>query len=55
MADGRQWSLGEFAELHTRTAGAVEWTLDALLDGLKDRSESGHFDDDCTLVRLNFP
>jgi sigma-B regulation protein RsbU (phosphoserine phosphatase) len=55
MVDGRQWSLGEFAELHTRTAGAVEWTLDALLDGLKDRSESGHFDDDCTLVRLNFP
>ena len=55
MAEGRQGSLEEFADLHTQTAGTPEWTLDALLDGLKKRSESGLFDDDCTLVRLNFP
>jgi sigma-B regulation protein RsbU (phosphoserine phosphatase) len=55
MADGRPWSLAEFAELHTQTAGTPEWTLDALLDGLKNRSESGLFADDCTLVRLSFP
>ena len=54
LPDGRLWSLADFVDLHLRGAGSPEWTLDALIEQLQDRSESGLFDDDCSLVRLRF-
>jgi len=33
----------------------VQQALDQFIARLQDRSESGMFEDDCTLVRLNIP
>lgn len=52
---GRQWSIGDFIELCSRTAESPEWTLDELVAELERRAESGQFDDDCTLVRVSIP
>ena len=49
------WSLRDFTDLYTHTTTAPDWTLDQFIARLQDRSESGMFEDDCTLVRLNIP
>ena len=51
--DSRPGNLEDFIGLCARTAAAPGWTLDDLITQLRDRSETGHFDDDCTLVRIS--
>jgi PAS domain S-box-containing protein len=55
LPGGGQGSLDEFIDFYARTAASPDWTLDLLVDGLQNRSESGVFNDDCTLVRLSIP
>ena len=55
LADGQRWSLAQFIDLFARTAARPGWTLDELTGALQDRSASGLFEDDCTLVRLHIP
>ena len=55
LPDGRVWSLPQFVNALAETAASAGWTLDDLIGRLRERSESGMFDDDCTLVRLSFP
>lgn len=55
LPDGRVWSLPQFVNALAETAVSAGWTLDDLIGRLRERSESGMFDDDCTLVRLSFP
>ena len=52
LPDGRLWTLEDFIDLCASTARSPQWSLDGLVDQLKHRSASGHFDDDCTLVRV---
>ena len=52
LRDGRPWTLEDFSTLCVRTALTPHWTLDELVDELRNLSETGRFDDDCTLMRL---
>jgi len=52
LPDGRRWTLEEFIELCARTARSPHWTLEDLVRQLRNRSKTGDFDDDCTLVRV---
>lgn len=53
--DGSLWSLTDFVRLCLDMAGVDGWSLDALISRLQAVSEYGMFEDDCTLVRLDFP
>lgn len=55
LSDGTLWSLPQFVDVFAETAKVPDWTLDDLVNTLRERSASGHFDDDCTLVHLRFP
>ncbi len=55
LPGGERWSLEEFIQMCASTARAPHWTVDGLVDQLRKRSETGRFDDDCTLVRLTVP
>ena len=55
LADGERWSLPQFVDLYAQTATTPGWTLDDLTGALQNLSESGIFEDDCTLVRLYIP
>lgn len=52
LPDGGHGVLEDFIDLCARTARSPHWTLDDLVDQLRSRSETGQFDDDCTLVRV---
>ena len=52
LPDGRHGTVDDFVDVCARTAGTPQWTLDDLVDKLRQRSASGRFDDDCTLVRV---
>lgn len=52
LRDGRWCSLADFLDVCTRTVDHTEWSLDSLLSELKATSQTGLFDDDCTLVRV---
>ena len=52
LPGGEHWALEDFIELSARTARAPHWTLEDLVAQLRRRSETGDFDDDCTLVRV---
>jgi|GEM_PF-1278809 len=52
LPGGEHGSLEDFIDLCARTARAPHWSLDDLVGQLRKRSETGGFDDDCTLVRL---
>ena len=52
LPDGTNWALEDFIDMCARTARSPHWTLDDIVKQLRHRSETGHFDDDCTLVRL---
>ena len=52
LAEGRRWDLEDFIDLCARTARSPHWTIDDLVDQLRHVSDTGHFDDDCTLIRL---
>ena len=51
---GQNWSLPNFTALCTRLAATPGWTLDTLVDSLRARTVDGVFDDDLSLVRLDF-
>lgn len=54
--DGRYLlSNKDFRELCSTLAARSDWSLDALVDELKQLSSRGDFDDDCALVLLTFP
>ncbi len=53
LRDGGAWSLGDFIGLCARTAARPGWTLDDLIARIRERSMSGVFEDDCTLVRVS--
>jgi CHASE1-domain containing sensor protein len=55
LPDGRRWDLEDFIDLCDDTARSPRWTLEDLVDQLRNRSKTGHFDDDCTLVRVTVP
>lgn len=52
LRDGGTGSLEDFIGLCVRTAAKPGWTLDDLIDHIRNRSMSDIFDDDCTLVRV---
>lgn len=52
LPGGEHWALEDFIDLCADTARSPDWTLDDLVGQLRNRSETGHFDDDCTLVRV---
>ncbi len=54
--DGRNLlSNDDFRELCASLAARPDWSLDALVDELKQLSSHGEFDDDCALVLLTLP
>jgi sigma-B regulation protein RsbU (phosphoserine phosphatase) len=55
LPDGRMWSLDDFVNLVTRYGDAPEWSLSNLVDALRARTIEGQFDDDCSLVCIDFP
>ena len=55
LPGGDRWTLEEFIDLCASTARAPHWTLEDLVAQLRRRSETGGFDDDCTLVRVTVP
>jgi sigma-B regulation protein RsbU (phosphoserine phosphatase) len=53
--EGQTWSLTDFVALCRQRAARRGWTLDSLIEDLRRRSATGAFDDDLSLVRLDFP
>ena len=49
--EGKELSLADFTALFTRMAGSP---LDDLSETLRDLTPSSSFDDDCTLVKVEF-
>ena len=52
LPDGGHWTLEDFIDLWARNARSPHWTLEKLVERLRDLSATGDFDDDCTLVRV---
>jgi len=52
LPGGQRWELEDFIELCSSTARSPGWTLDELLEQLRNRARTGQFDDDCTLLRV---
>ncbi|HPY26213.1 MAG TPA: PP2C family protein-serine/threonine phosphatase [Mycobacterium sp.] len=55
LPDGGYWTLAGFTGVCERAAATPDWTLDTLIADLLRETESGYFEDDCTLVRLSIP
>lgn len=55
LPDGQRWAIEDFINMCAHTARSPHWTLDEVIARLKIRSDSGQFDDDCTLVRVTVP
>lgn len=53
LPGGEHGALEDFIDLCAGTARSPRWTLDEVVDQLRKRSETGRFDDDCTLVRVS--
>ena len=51
---GQNWSWPNFTALCAQLAANPGWTLDTLVDSLRVRTADGVFDDDLSLVRLDF-
>ncbi len=51
---GGQWTYVDFVDVCTRLAGSPDWSLDDLVDTVRQRSATGGFGDDCCLLRLTF-
>lgn len=52
--DGKTCSVADFATLCGHIAAAPGWTLDTLIDDLRRRNQSAAFEDDLSLVLLQF-
>jgi sigma-B regulation protein RsbU (phosphoserine phosphatase) len=54
LADGHQLTGPAFTDLVSRVATSPEWSLDDLLDELRALTPSGAFEDDCSLIQVQF-
>ena len=54
LPEGAMWSLSDFVELCTVLSRSGDWTLEYLTEELKARTVAGLFNDDCSLLRLQF-
>jgi len=54
LADGKQLTVGEFKKLATKVAASSGWSLGDLIDELRALTPSGVFEDDCSLIQLQF-
>ncbi len=54
LADDRQLTSEEFKGVCTQVASSPNWSLDELIEALRDLSPSGAFEDDCSLIQLTF-
>lgn len=52
--EGQSWTLPDLITLCGELAARPEWTLDTLVAKLRRRTLAGAFDDDLSMVRLNF-
>ena len=55
LPGGGYWTLAGFIEVCAQAAATPDWTLDTLIADLLRETDSGVFEDDCTLVRLSIP
>lgn len=55
LRDGGMWSYEEFVALCGAIAESPWWTLDTMIAKLQAMTDSGLFDDDCSMVRLSIP
>jgi PAS domain S-box-containing protein len=49
-----KWDPNEFTQMCIRMAESPDWSVDGLIAELAASTSTGFFDDDCTVVRLNF-
>jgi sigma-B regulation protein RsbU (phosphoserine phosphatase) len=54
LAGGEQLSLKDFKKLTTRLAESPDWSLDELVEDLRDLTPASLFEDDCSLIRVAF-
>jgi sigma-B regulation protein RsbU (phosphoserine phosphatase) len=54
LADDHQLTPTEFKKLIARVAGSPSWSLDGLIDELHALSSSAAFEDDFSLIRMDF-
>lgn len=54
LDSGRQATHNDFVTECRQLAESPDWSLDELLDGLRRRSVTNSFDDDCCLVAIKF-
>ncbi len=54
LGSGRQLSLAEFMQLFGRLAASAGSSVDNLVESLRNLTPSGTFEDDCSLVLLDF-
>jgi sigma-B regulation protein RsbU (phosphoserine phosphatase) len=54
LADGKQLTVGEFKKLATKVAASSGWSLGDLIDELRALTPSDAFEDDCSLIQLQF-
>lgn len=54
LPGGQAWSVADFIALCSRHARSGNWSLGALVEELRARTPEGEFDDDCSLVLVNF-
>ena len=52
--DGGLCPLKDFLQLCARLAKSPDWSLDDLIENLRHHSTTNSFEDDCTLLRINF-
>lgn len=52
--EGKSWALPDLIRMCGKLAAKPGWTLDMLVAGLRRRTLAGAFDDDLSMVRLNF-
>jgi serine phosphatase RsbU (regulator of sigma subunit) len=54
LGDGEQLTAEEFKKVATKVAASSGWSLDDLIDDLRALTPSGAFEDDCSLIQLQF-
>lgn len=54
LPDGKQLSLGGFTDIATQLAATDDFSAHTIVEQLREKAENGAFDDDCSLVSLEF-
>lgn len=54
LPGGKHWDLDSFVELCAAQSAAPDWNLDRLTSNLLSRTAGGQFEDDCSLILLQF-